>query len=66
MRNKLRKVKCLKKDLGSGRAVPGPCCFCFFNFFEVWLIFNVVLVSGVQQGDSDIYVCVFFSDSFPL
>ena len=31
-------------------------------FIEVWLIHNIVLVSGVQQSDSAIY----FSDYFPL
>ena len=34
-------------------------------FIEVQLIYNVVLVSGVQQSDSDIYTYIFFSDSFP-
>ena len=34
---------------------------------EVELIYNVVLVSGVQQSDSVIYTYIsFFSDSFPL
>ena len=31
--------------------------YLFLNFFmEVQLIYNVVLVSGVQQSDSDIYL----------
>ena len=32
----------------------------FFNFFfiEVELIYNIMLVSGVQQSDSDIYICI--------
>ena len=34
-------------------------------FIEVQLIYNVVLVSGVQQGDSLIRIYP-FSDSFPL
>ena len=30
-----------------------------FNFFiEVYLINNIVLLSGIQQNDSDVYVCV--------
>ena len=28
------------------------------------LIYNIVLISGVQQ--SDCYICIFFSDSLPL
>ena len=31
---------------------------CFFT--EVQLIYNVVVISSVQQSDSDIYVCVYF------
>ena len=40
----------------------------FFNLFfiEVWLIYNVVLVSGVQQSDSVTRMYTFFSYSFPL
>ena len=34
---------------------------------EVQFIYNVVLVSGVQQSDSVIHICIYsFSDSFPL
>ena len=45
--------------------------YCRSVFFEVWLIYNVVLVSGVQQSDLVIhiymYICIYsFSDSFPL
>jgi len=44
----------------------GPDSF-FFFLIEVWLIYSVVLVSGVQQSDSVIHSCIyFFSDSFPL
>ena len=36
------------------------------NFLiEIYLIFNVVLVLGVQQSDSVLYIYI-FSDSFPL
>ena len=40
----------------------------FYLFFiEVWLIYNVMLVSGIQQSDSCVCVCIYpFSDSFPL
>ena len=37
-----------------------------FIFIEVKLICNIVLVSGVQQSDSVIYIYIFFSDYFPL
>ena len=30
----------------------------FFSFFSFWLVYNVGLVSGVQQGDSVIRVCL--------
>ena len=30
------------------------------------VIYNIVLVSGVQQNDSVIHVSIFFSDSFPI
>ena len=30
--------------------------YCFF--IEVELIYNVMLVSGIQHGDSDIHMCV--------
>ena len=33
---------------------------CFFLFLEVQLIYNIVLVSGVQQSDSVKHMCVFF------
>ena len=48
--------------------------FHFLYFIEVQLIYNIVLVSGVQQ--SDLYICAvliyifhmynIFQDSFPL
>ena len=48
----------------------------FFTFFffliEVELIYNVVLVSGIQQNDSDIYIdrythiYIFFVIFFPI
>ena len=46
--------------------VPGlryVLCFVFrIYFIEVWLIYNVVLISTVQQGNSVIYlsVCILF------
>ena len=41
-------------------------CFSFlFLFFSFLTNYNVVLVSGVQQSDSDIYIYS-FADSFPL
>ena len=44
--------------------------FAFLNikrifFIGLLLIYNVVLVSGIQQSDSYIYIYS-FSDSFPL
>ena len=29
----------------------------FFFFLKAWLIYNVVLVSGIQQSDSVFYIC---------
>ena len=42
--------------------------FCFFlvYFIGVQLIYNIVLVSAVQQSDSGIYIMHSFSYSFPL
>ena len=37
----------------------------FFNFIEVQLIYNAVLVSNVQQNDCYTYIHS-FSDSFPI
>ena len=37
-----------------------------YIFIEVRLIFNVVLVSGVRQSDSNIYIYIFFSRFFSL
>ena len=34
--------------------------FFFFNFIEVWLICNVVIISAVQQSDSVIHIHTFF------
>ena len=36
------------------------------SFIDVQLLYNVVLVSGVQQSDSVIHLCIYFSGSFPL
>ena len=33
--------------------------FTVFFLIEVWMIYNVVLVSGVQQSDSVIYIYVY-------
>ena len=40
----------------------------FFNLIGVELIYNVVLVSGVQQSDSvlDIHVSILFQIIFPF
>ena len=42
--------------------------FSLFSFFiEVWLIYNVVLISAVQQSDSVIHIYIHsFLYSFPL
>ena len=43
--------------------------FAFFFLFEVYLIYNVVLVSGIQQNDPVIYIYIYinsFLDIFPL
>ena len=46
----------------------GFVCSCFFIFLiEVQLIYNVVLMSAVQERDSVIHIYTFFFlDSFPL
>ena len=31
-------------------------CISFFFFFGVWLIYNAVFLSGVQQNDSGIHI----------
>ena len=36
-----------------------------FNLFK-WSIYSVVFISAIRQSDSDIYICSFFSYSFPL
>ena len=33
--------------------------YSFFNFIEIWLIYNIVLISGVQQSDSFIYIYIY-------
>ena len=44
--------------------------FYFFNFIEILLIYNVVLVSGIQQSDSVIRIyikiCIFFFRFFSI
>ena len=42
--------------------------YCRSVFFEVWLIYNVVLVSGVHQSDLliHIYMYIFFFRFFSL
>ena len=46
--------------------------FIFFNLIEVQLIYNVMLISSVEQSDSVIHIyyiiiyIFFFSYSFPL
>ena len=42
---------------------------CIFIFIGIELIYNVVLVSGVQQRESVIHIYIytlFFFDSFPI
>ena len=39
--------------------------FPIFKKIEIQLVYNIVLISCIQQSDSVIYICV-FSDSFPL
>ena len=41
-------------------AVPLGGWLVSFNFIGVWLIYNVVLVSGVQQSGSVIPTSIFF------
>ena len=36
------------------------------NFIEIQLIYNVVLVSGLQQSDSVICICTFFFRFFSI
>ena len=52
--------------MGMLRHCPPTHTFCIF-FIEVELIYNVVLVSGVQQSDSVIhtYISIFFQILFP-
>ena len=41
--------------------------YCFPFFIERWLVYNTVLVSGVQRSDSVIRTYIYsFSDYFPL
>ena len=39
-----------------------------WNLFliEVWLIYNVVLLSGIQKGDSVIYMYISYSYTFHI
>ena len=52
--------------LNSGQSLSMSCYSLSFFFFEVYLIYEVVLVSGAQQSDSVTHIYVFFLDSFPL
>ena len=39
----------------------------FLSFIEVYLIYQVVIISAVQQSDSVIYTYIYsFLDSFPI
>ena len=43
--------------------------FIFLNFLfyvGIYLIYNVVLVSGVQQSDAVIHISIFFQTLFPV
>ena len=40
--------------------------FFFFNFINILLIYNVVLVSDVQQSDSVTYILFLFFTFFPI
>ena len=55
---------------GWGRDKLGVWDFLFACFFiEVQLIYNIMLVSGLQHSDSVIHIYIYiysFSDSFPL
>ena len=42
-------------------------CYKFFKTLRYSLIYDAVLVSGIQQSDSVIHICIYsLSDSFPL
>ena len=45
-------------EAGAGHLGTSRPSFLFF-LTEVWLIYNVVLVSGVQQSDSVIYIYIY-------
>ena len=49
----------LKTFFFPGSSRPPPPNFFFFFFFEVQWIYILCLVSGVQQNESVIYVCLF-------
>ena len=56
----------LRPQLRDGQASGDPgesksplSLFFFFNFIGVWLIYNVLLVSSVQQSDSVIHIRIF-------
>lgn len=38
----------------------------FFPLSEVWLIYNVVFLSGVQHSDLVIHICLTFFRFFPI
>ena len=43
--------------------------FIFYKFLGIHVTYNAVLVSGVQQSESAIYIYIYnhsFSDSFPI
>ena len=45
---------------------PNPLCFVNLFFIEVQLIYNAVLVSGVQQSASVIHIYLFFFRFFSI
>ena len=40
--------------------------FALFCFIEIWLVYSVVLVAGVQQNDSMFFMYLFFLIVFPF
>ena len=45
-----------------------PCDFFFLIFIGVWLSYNVVLVSGIQQSESVVHILIYtlFLHYFPI
>ena len=43
-----------------------PGYFLYLVFIGVWLIYNTVLASGVQQSESVIHIPTLFLASFPI